>query len=303
MFDSIKPLPKYIEKLYHAPIWVCNDIRRELNSISRKKQLLMKTIIFNLAEKSHLTRFYNIHEGKSCWIIGNGPSLNNTNLMALKDQFTFVVNGITLHEKFEDLKPTYYAATNPRLMQSEFLKYDVMPKLAKTGTICFLNIESKKRIGHFYENVCYILSTEFPLIIEKGYNLDITKLLLGTRVSVIIQAVIPIAIYMGFKTIYLVGCDSDYHNFIPGRTHFYKEDVPPKLTKLMDYVHNLYAERYKNPVQSMRKYHSDNINEWEIVCRYMERLGVKIYNCTVGGLLEVFPRCCLEDVLKFGSNI
>jgi hypothetical protein len=298
MFDSVKSLLKNKEKIYHAPIWLNSYIRRELKSIPMKKQLLMKTIVFNLTEKSRLTRFYNIHEGQSCWIIGNGPSLNKTKIMTLKDQLTFVVNGFTLHDKYEGLKPSYYVATNPRLMQSDFFQYHVMPKLEKTGITCFLNIEAKKRIGHPHENVYYILSTEIPSILEKRYNLDITRLLYGTKVSVIIQAVFPIAVYMGFKTIYLVGCDCDYPNFENGKHHFYKENITPNAKKLAAHSRKLYPDYYNNPEQTMKYLHSNFNYEYKLVSKYMDKLGVRVFNCTVGGKLEVFSRCRLEDVLK-----
>lgn len=259
-------------------------------------------MVFYLLERRRLKRFHGSHRGKSCWVIGNGPSLNQTNVMALNQEFTFVVNGFVLHEEFEKFKPTFYVATNPRLMQSDFLKYDVIPKLQKTGTICFLNLEAKKRIGRPFREIHYLLCTEYPLILDGGYNLDITSFLLGTRVSTIIQAVIPIAVYMGFTTIFLVGCDSDYGNFNHESAHFYKGRIPPSLKKLIGHAQNLYPDYYKQPEQSRKEYRANSRNEFDLVSESMEALGVKIYNCTVGGKLETFPRRRLEDVLEEQSN-
>lgn len=222
--------------------------------------------------------------------------------MALNQEFTFVVNGFVLHEEFEKFKPTFYVATNPRLMQSDFLKYDVIPKLQKTGTICFLNLEAKKRIGRPFREIHYLLCTEYPLILDGGYNLDITSILLGTRVSTIIQAVIPIAVYMGFTTIFLVGCDSDYGDFCHESAHFYEGRIPPSLKKLIGHAQNLYPEYYKQPEQTLKKYRANARNEFNLVSQSMESRGVKIYNCTVGGKLETFPRRRLEDVLEEQSN-
>jgi len=278
------------------------QMRKIYSYLFRRLDLSKKAIEFNLREKHRLTAFRNIHEGQSCWIIGNGPSLHNTNLLALKDQYTFVVNGITLHGSFKELNPTYYVATNPRLMHSDFLEYDVFPELKENETTCFLNIEAKKRIGITYDKVYYLFTTENPFIGNSRYNLDITKMLLGTRVSVVIQAVIPIAIYMGFKNIYLVGCDSNYNKLHPEKAHFYKDHHTPNLQRLTDYARSRYHDYYSNPDKSMKKYSSDAINEWRIVSTHINRLWIKIFNCTVGGKLEAFPRRRLEDVLILSPN-
>jgi hypothetical protein len=279
-----------------------NKYQRKLRALLRKGTLLKQAVFFSLLEKKRLKKFRGCHRGKSCWVIGNGPSLNQTNVMALNQEVTFVVNGFVLHEEFEKFKPTFYVATNPRLMHSEFLKYDVMPRLQKTGTICFLNLEAKKRIGHPFREVYYLLSTEHPLILDGGYNLDITGLLLGTRVSTIIQAVIPIAVYMGFTTIFLVGCDSDYGSFDHESAHFYKGRIPPSLWKLIGHAQKLYPDYYEHLEQSRKEYRANSRNEYDLTSEYMEDLGVKIYNCTVGGKLETFPRRRLEDVLEEQSN-
>ncbi len=39
---------------------------------------------------------HNIHHGQRCFIIGNGPSLQRTDLTKLKDEFTFGMNRIYL---------------------------------------------------------------------------------------------------------------------------------------------------------------------------------------------------------------
>src|SRR5512139_2649265 len=57
-----------------------------------------------------MAEYYNIHRGERCFIIGNGPSLNDTDLSKLKDEFTFGMNRIYL--LFPDLgfTTTYFAS-------------------------------------------------------------------------------------------------------------------------------------------------------------------------------------------------
>ncbi len=43
-----------------------------------------------------LRKLYNIHSGKRCFIIGNGPSLKSEDLDKLRDEISFASNGIYL---------------------------------------------------------------------------------------------------------------------------------------------------------------------------------------------------------------
>ncbi|MCF6150428.1 MAG: hypothetical protein E3K37_17470 [Candidatus Kuenenia sp.] len=257
--------------------------------------------MLNKKEIERLRDFYKLHEGKSCWIIGNGPSINQTNLLMLKGSasVTFAVNAFIAHKNFEQLLPTYYVATNPRLMRSDFLKDDLIPKLRENDITCFLNCEAKPIIGDPYDNLYYIETTESPLIVDAGYNLDITKRLHGTRVSVVIQAVIPIAVYMGFKQIFLVGCDNDYKDLSMEKAHFYgTAEHYPNLLKLNNTAKELYPSYFIKKEITAIQNSLDGNEEFSIVDREVKKLGVKIYNCTKGGKLEVFPRLRFEDVVK-----
>src|SRR2546427_473031 len=46
--------------------------------------------------------------GKTCFIIGNGPSLKNQDLKLLADKETFVVNSFWLHPEYKYIRPKYY---------------------------------------------------------------------------------------------------------------------------------------------------------------------------------------------------
>lgn len=91
--------------------------------------------------------------------------------------------------------------------------------------------------------------------------------------SVIIDYCIPLAIHMGFNPIYLVGCDHDSPN---GVRYF-----DGKSTSL-----------------------SGGSTPWEIVDqafavvkKYADSKGIKIYNATEGGRLEIFERVTLKDIV------
>ena len=56
---------------------------------------------WRLDSNHRLGQYQNRYTGKRCFVIGNGPSLKNTELSLLKDEYTFGMNRIYL--AFEDL--------------------------------------------------------------------------------------------------------------------------------------------------------------------------------------------------------
>ena len=57
--------------------------------------------------------FENKHKGERCFIIGNGPSLNKTDLTMLKNEITFGLNKIYLNFNKMGYSPTYFVIVNP----------------------------------------------------------------------------------------------------------------------------------------------------------------------------------------------
>jgi len=99
------------------------------------------------------------------------------------------------------------------------------------------------------------------------------------RISVIIDLCLQIAYYMGFKEVYLLGCDCDYTGL-----------------QRWDGLMTENKGGYGLP---------DGAGEWEVVFKAYQKCkdvfeedGRKIYNSTVGGKLEVFERRKLEDVCR-----
>lgn len=59
-----------------------------------------------------IEKYSNNFSGR-CFIIGNGPSINEQNLTLLTDEFSFVSNRFVLHPHFDNLKPNFYCISDP----------------------------------------------------------------------------------------------------------------------------------------------------------------------------------------------
>ncbi len=64
-----------------------------------------------------LHKYKDIHLGERCFIIGNGPSLKNTDLSLLQDEFTFGMNRIYLLFPELGFSTTYYLSVNDLVIE------------------------------------------------------------------------------------------------------------------------------------------------------------------------------------------
>lgn len=224
-------------------------------------------------QPAEIRRLKNYYLGKRIFIVLTGPSLTIDNLNLLKDEYSLSVNSIVKTFDMTTWRPSFY-------MMSDKIPYDKFAKLVNKNDFdkVFypndLNC-SEKDVFYFSRNkaqrykalrdgkfVGVLYPTEKP---EKYFN---------DAESVSFLA-IQLAVYLGFKEIYLLGQDCNFssttqHSDIadPG----YDITIPKQTGQILIDIFKNYKELY-------------------------EKLGVKIYNCTRGGMLEVFERKNLEDVL------
>ncbi|MFA5336877.1 MAG: hypothetical protein WC330_00925 [Candidatus Omnitrophota bacterium] len=117
--------------------------------------------------------------------------------------------------------------------------------------------------------------------------------------TVIIDICLPVAFYLGFDTVYLLGCDCDYRldkakDF--SQSFFYDVSNLPKLA---------WEELYKSSDRQGSEFgHQGKVLAgYQTVKRYFESHGRKIYNAGHGGKLDVFERVNYEDVIYQKDSI
>ena len=76
----------------------------------------IESVVVEEFDGSALRAFKDCHQGERCFILGNGPSLQNTDLAPLADEITFGVNGIFYMTWQCGFAPTYYVGRGqPRI--------------------------------------------------------------------------------------------------------------------------------------------------------------------------------------------
>src|SRR5210317_1185187 len=64
-----------------------------------------------------LAYFKDIHKGERCFIIGNGPSLNKTDVSKLKNEYTFGMNRIYLAFPEWGFETKYFVSINDLVIE------------------------------------------------------------------------------------------------------------------------------------------------------------------------------------------
>ncbi len=258
-----------LRKEFQKILKIHEDKKRALDFINDKRYI---------PYEEKIKKFHNIHKGKRCFILATGPSLQKTNVKLLKDEILFGVNSLYRGMDKIGLKKVDYYAVQDRNMFNHYYN-----DLLSLDTIFFLGILAAKEYLLKKEEYEKIQKNE-PLLLRSLQRIrysgwktkDITKGVYGAHL-VPVGMCLPIAYYMGFKEVYLLGCDCDYS----GPVHHYdgfkeKKEILPKYNE---------------------KYWTETFREFEIYKEGYEKDGRKIYNATIGGKLEVYERRRIEDVI------
>lgn len=216
------------------------------------------------------------HNGARCFIVATGPSLTLDDLNLLRDEITFGMNSITKIFDRTDWRPTYYGIQDRHVyekMEDSILNYyhDAQNVLVADQLKLFFDIPDNfiqfpfNGNYHIYKGDYSDYSAEFSPdayeVVYDGYSIT--------------YSLIEIAIYMGFKEIYLLGVDCNYPK---GESNHFVE------SGFID------RNAASNPIRMRVGYKKAK--------EYADGHEIKIINCTRGGMLEVFPRKNLEDVLE-----
>ena len=224
-----------------------------------------------------IQRLCNSKLGKRCFITATGPSLTPEDLELLKNEDTFGVNSIFLMYEKTSWRPKYYVCTDAPYFSKLIESYNIDPSILCQEDI-FLNDDTRKLNPDFKDgSIHWIRFSPWNRIYDfKNYRLN-TEIHRGMYAfGTVTNIVITIAMYMGYREIYLIGADCSNLN-----KHFIN-DVTDK-DKDQQYVDNVVRIQLAG---------------YEIMKKETEKRSVKVYNATRGGALEVFERVKLEDVLR-----
>lgn len=262
-----------------------------------------------------LERFKNIHKGKRCFLIGNGPSLRAEDLDKINrhGDLSFASNKIyKIYEK-TDWRPNYHFSTDQAILysngntivsQKEGImlfgnnrdsRYGLPPGIDESlvnergNVYCFMSLALQRDAKTLSFLPRYqVNNKDFPQFATNVESFTYEAL---TVTYIMLQW----AAYMGIKEIYLLGVDNSYTRTVnclttPLEQRRYKISGNDKNHFCSDYLQdgdiaiipdvNMMAKAYEKAEQYSREH------------------GFRIYNASRGGNVEAFERVNFDEMMR-----
>lgn len=223
----------------------------------------------------------NIHQGKRCFILATGPSINAENLKPLKNEFCIAVSNFYLHPDFKLIDPQYYcvAPWHPPHNIENYLK--LLQEIGDSSKKCsfFFGLQEYERVSDNKILLNYNIYYHNTGSTKLDKDVDLCKPVL-IPYSVTIMA-LQSAIFMGFSEIYLLGCDHySILNYSEGyaNKHFYPEEKSMLITDR--------SSKFKESLI----YYTQLWEQYELLNAIAKNKNIKIFNATKQSLLDVFDK-------------
>lgn len=295
-------MKKYVKKIIKSIIGTTMYDKIRVNKIVSK----YKKIDNRIKEKINCNKkFKNIHNGKRCFILGNGPSLKEIDFNLLKEETVFSVNNFCKIENYKNAETNYHFWMDGAFFGlRNDMQYDMEDVINNYKTIskenpeCFVPISAlefikKNKIDQNTKINYLILGETFDNFSSTDF--DLCSVL--PSFTTVVQYCIMTAIYMGFKEIYLLGCDStgvvgtincalEQEN--KGLHAYENDNSTNELTELLKHwnMSDVFYDQYLL------------FKGYEYLERYCNKNNIKLINCTPKTLITSIQKSTLNDVLQ-----
>lgn len=259
---------KLLKYVIYCCSWLKNYVCYQIKfSYKRKKRMGDE----NDNKYKEIQKYRNRHLGERCFILATGPSLTVADVKKLKYEYTFGMNSICM--MFDELgwETTYYGVQDRGVFEKLADKYCGLNK-----TILFVGdgipILEREKVNAIPFAINYLDHKHSYKHLNTKFSLDALKQIYDGYT--ITYSLIQIAVYMGFKEIYLLGNDCSYPK-------------DPKKQHFMDFGHyDASTLTARDRILFAYQYAND----------FLKDSDVQIYNATRGGALEIFPRVDFDSL-------
>jgi hypothetical protein len=241
-----------------------------MSNFSNEAQTWKKTYF------SKLNKYQDVHKNEDCFIVGNGPSLNNTDLSLLKNKYVFGLNKIYLIFEKQEFSPTYIAAVNDLVIQQSANRYQELKMPI------FLKHESALRHEVTGNHILHTLKSKYPFYFCRQMTDEFSE---GYTVT---YYALQLAFAMGFQNVFLVGVD-----------HSFKQTGKPNEKQRMQSndPNHFHPDYFKGHDWQLADLEASEL-AYKTANFFYTRTKRKIYDATIGGKLNIFPKISYQNALR-----
>jgi hypothetical protein len=225
----------------------------------------------------HLLTFRDAHRGERCIVIGNGPSLNKTDLRLLEGEHTFGLNRLYLLFDKLGFGTQFHVVVNRHVVEQCAADLLAVPgRLISTWPNRDL-LAAREDAVFLHQIVGPIFSMDPRRGVWEG--------------ATVTYVAMQLAYFMGFREVVLIGVD---HRFATkGPAH---QIVTTETQDTNHFDPNYFGKGFRWQLPDLET----SELAYGLARRAFEADGRRIVDCTVDGALEVFPKADLERTLRGG---
>lgn len=215
-----------------------------------------------------------IHRGGRCFIIGNGPSLKQTDLTRLRHEFTFGLNRIYLLFPELGFTTTYFVSFN-RLVLEQFAA-----EIGNNVPVPKFTSWENHDLTHAIPDFSYLFRHN-----GAGFYGDVGRGVWGG--GTVTYVAMQLAFHMGFQRVILIGVDHSFATQGKANKTITSDGGDP----------NHFDPRYfgKGIRWQLPDLETSELG-YSLARQHYESAGRQILDATIGGKLQIFPKVAYDTL-------
>jgi len=238
------------------------------------------------------------YNNERIFILGSGSSILLYDLKALSNEYVMTQNSFHMHNDISDINPNFHCVVPYYQTDKEhsiWVDYINDMKVRMPDSLFIWGLNTKALIDKYHEDISaksYYVRTKYDLLTLKKAKVNISKTIMN--IPTVLTQCLSVAIYLGFKEIYLLGFDLDQICHTNDRTfgRFYG------MSKITDTKFEEDAEKKLNDETTDGWYNWWLMNKQFFLIRdFADQNNISIVNGTKGGILSYFKREPIENIV------
>lgn len=238
------------------------------------------------------------YNNERIFILGSGSSILLYDLKVLSNEFVMTQNSFHMHNDISDINPNFHCVVPYYQTDKEhsiWVDYINDMKVRMPDSLFIWGLNTKALIDKYHEDISaksYYVRTKYDLLTLKKAKVNISKTIMN--IPTVLTQCLSVAIYLGFKEIYLLGFDLDQICHTNDRTfgRFYG------MSKITDTKFEEDAEKNSDDETTDGWYIWWLMNKQFFLIRdFADQNNISIVNGTKGGILSYFKREPIENII------
>ena len=238
------------------------------------------------------------YNNKRIFILGSGSSILLYDLKVLNSEYVMTQNSFHMHKDISYVDPNIhcvvpYYQSNKEI--SIWVDYIADMKARMPNSLFIWGLNTKALIDKYHEDISeksYYIRTKYNLLTLKKAKVNISKTIM--TIPTVLTQCLTVAIYLGFKEIYLLGFDLDQICHTNDQTYgrFYG------MSKITETEFEKYANQRLDVETTDGWYTWWLMNkQFFLIKHFADQNNISIVNGTQGGILSYFKREPIENII------